>query len=80
MPHGDPNATRCLGQSVHALPRWRLEVAGAIVDPQAGILAGSIVVIRQDYPLMSLQEYTDDEIEDFRRMIEGYGLKTTIGG
>ncbi len=42
--------------------------------------AGKYARLGLDYPLMDLPEYTDDEIDDFHRMIEGYGLKTTIGG
>ena len=33
-----------------------------------------------DYPLMELEEYTDEQIAEMRALVDSYGLKTTIGG
>lgn len=42
--------------------------------------AGKYTRLGLDYPLMDLPEYTDEEIEGIRKMVDSFGIKATIGG
>jgi pyruvate formate lyase activating enzyme len=42
--------------------------------------AGKYPRLGLDYPLVGLPEHTDEQVEEIRALVEGYGIKTTIGG
>jgi len=42
--------------------------------------AGKYARLGLDYPLMDLPEHTDAQVDEIRALVDGYGIKTTIGG
>jgi pyruvate formate lyase activating enzyme len=54
-------------QQVDVLPYHRY---GAGKYPRLGL----------DYPLLDLVEHTDDQIDEIRSLVEGFDIKTTVGG
>ncbi len=42
--------------------------------------AGKYARLGMDYPLMELEEYGPEKITEKQALVEGYGIKTTVGG
>ena len=42
--------------------------------------AGKYARLGLEYPLMDLPEHTDEQVSKMRKLVENYGLKTTVGG
>ena len=42
--------------------------------------AGKYARLGLEYPLMDLEEYSPEKIAEIRTLVEGYGIRTTIGG
>ena len=67
--------------------RARMEIASSLKSvEQIDILpyhrygAGKYARLGLEYPLMELEEYAPEKITEIRTLVEGYGIKTTIGG
>jgi pyruvate formate lyase activating enzyme len=67
--------------------RARMEIIGALKSvEQVDILpyhrygAGKYARLGLDYPLMGMEEYDPERFTEIWGLVEGYGIKTTVGG
>jgi pyruvate formate lyase activating enzyme len=42
--------------------------------------AGKYARLGLDYPLMGMDEHTEEQVAEIRALVESYGIKTTVGG